>query len=413
MMNKKNKIQLLAWAMYDWACAPFWVIITTFIFSTYFISKIATSKIVGTYQWAFAAAISGILVAVLSPILGTIADLKGHHKRWLLFMTIGCVIFTALLWFSYPDSRFVFYALTIYVIAAVMMEIGSVFYNGYLPFLTPLKYIGRMSGWGWSLGYFGGILALIISLFIIKMNDASSIRACALLVAGWIGFFSIPLFILVPETKGSDLHFNQAIKQGFRDLHHTLRLLPQEKNLLIFLIAHLIYVDGLNTLFAFGGVYATGSFGMSFQEVILFGITLNIAAGTGAFLLAWVDDFIGSKKTILISLICLIIFGLPILMVHSKIVFWCLALVLCFFVGSVQASSRSLMARLTPKDRATELFGLYAFSGRITAFIGPWVLGLATYYFESQRAGMSTIIVFYIIGFILMLKVRDDQRLQK
>src|SRR5262249_16360476 len=148
--------------------------------------------------------------------------------------------------------------------------------------------------------------------------------------------------------------------------------------------------------FAFGGIYAAGTFGMDLSHVILFGITMNISAGIGAILLAWVDDFIGSKPTILISLVCMIALGLPILFVHDRFIFWGLALSLSIFLGPVQAASRSLMARMTPPEKSTEMFGLYAFSGRITAFTGPWLLGFATYYFNSQRAGMATIMLYFI-----------------
>lgn len=172
----------------------------------------------------------------------------------------------------------------------------------------------------------------------------------------------------------------------------------------------MIYNDGLNTLFAFGGIYAAGTYHLSFQEVLLFGITMNVTAGIGAVSLGWVDDFLGSKATIVISLVCLATFGIPLLFLHHKYAFWAVALVLCIFVGPVQSASRSLMVRLiATKETSTEMFGLYALSGKITAFIGPWILGLLTLTFDSQRVGMATVLVFFVIGALLLLPVKVQE----
>jgi UMF1 family MFS transporter len=172
----------------------------------------------------------------------------------------------------------------------------------------------------------------------------------------------------------------------------------------------MIYTDGLNTLFAFGGIYAAGTYGLSFEQVLLFGITMNITAGFGAMMLGWVDDYLGSKLTVIVSLIFLTIFGLPLLFLHDKYIFWGMALVLCLFVGPVQSASRSIMVRLIDeKNMSAEMFGLYALSGKITAFIGPWVLGMMTVTFASQRAGMATVLVFFVAGALLLLPVKVKQ----
>jgi UMF1 family MFS transporter len=172
----------------------------------------------------------------------------------------------------------------------------------------------------------------------------------------------------------------------------------------------MIYTDGLNTLFAFGGIYAAGTYGLSFEQVLMFGITMNITAGIGAMLLGWVDDFLGSKLTVVISLICLTIFGIPLLFLHDKYVFWAMALVLCLFVGPVQSASRSIMVRLiAEKNMSAEMFGLYSLSGKITAFIGPWLLGMMTMAFASQRVGMATVLVFFAVGALLLLPVKVQQ----
>lgn len=416
---RKWKCALVAWCIYDWGSAAFPIIITTFIFATYFTTHVAADEISGTYQWANATALAGIIIAIASPIFGAIADHSGRHKIWLAFFTVVCVISSALLWYAYPKVSSVSYTLVCVVIGTIGLEIALVFYNSFLPHIAPRDYIGRISGWAWGLGYLGGIVTLSIALYgfvksppvWLNADTAEQIRICGPLVAGWFGIFSLPLFIFIPDIPSSGLKMSCAIQRGLRELVFTIKTLPRQKNLFLYLIAHLIYVDGLNTLFAFGGIYAAGTFKMDLSEVILFGLTTNISAGIGAILLAWVDDYLGSKPTILVSIFCLIIFGVSILFVQSSRWFWMLGLLLTLFVGPVQAASRSLMARITPEEKSTEMFGLYAFSGRITSFIGPWLLGWATLHFHSQRAGMATIIVFFITGGLLMCFVREPNKI--
>lgn len=416
--SKNQKRILMAWCMYDWAAAAFPIIVTTFIFATYFTTKMATDEIKGTYQWANATALAGVIIAILSPIFGAIADYSGRHKRWLLFFTTVCIVSTALLWYAEPNVNYVYYTLLCVVIGTIGLEIAHVFYNSFLSHIAPRDYIGRISGWAWGMGYLGGIVTLSIALFVfvknppswLNANTAEQIRICGPWVALWFAFFSLPLFIVVPDIPSSRLSMTQAIKRGFKELTATIMSLPQQKNLSFYLLAHLIYIDGLNTLFAFGGIYAAGTFHMSLSDIILLGITMNVSAGIGAILLAWVDDYLGSKPTILISLVFLIAFGISMLFVKTSAMFWCLGLLLTLFVGPVQAASRSLMVRITPEQKSTEMFGLYAFSGRITAFVGPWLLGAVTLYFQSQRAGMATIMLFFMAGGILMLFVHEPTR---
>ena len=414
----KNVLQVLAWCMYDWASASFSIIVVTFIFATYFTTKIAENQILGTFQWANATSLAGIIIALASPLVGAIADHGGHHKRWLLFFTLVCVAATFTLWFAYPSTNYIYTTLASVVVGAIGFEVALVFYNSFLPGLAPRSYIGRISGWGWGFGYLGGIVSLTIALFAfvkggkfwLDPSMSEQIRICGPFAALWFLIFSMPLFFLVPEITPTSKPLSEAVRAGFKELMSTLKKLPQEKNILLYLFSHMIYTDGLNTLFAFGGIYAAGTYGLSFEQVLLFGITMNIAAGIGAMLLGWVDDYLGSKLTVFVSLICLTILGLPLLFLHDKYVFWCVALVLCLFLGPVQSASRSLMVRLiAEKGMSAEMFGLYSLSGKITAFIGPWLLGMMTMLFASQRVGMATVLVFFFIGALLLIpvKVRD------
>lgn len=411
----KQTLPVLAWCLYDWAAASFSIIVVTFIFATYFTTRVAENEITGTYQWANAASLAGIIIALTSPLVGAIADHGGHHKRWLFFFTMVSVIATFLLWFAYPDPNYIYTTLACVVIGSIGFEVALVFYNSFLPGLAPRAYIGRVSGWGWGSGYLGGILALTIALFVFVRGGSGwldtvtyeQIRICGPFAALWFLIFSIPIFFLVPEINTKSKPMGEAVRAGCKELFSTLRKLPQEKNILMYLISHMIYTDGLNTLFAFGGIYAAGTYGLSFEQVLLFGITMNITAGLGAVTLGWVDDYLGSKLTIFVSLICLSIFGLPLLFLHDKYIFWAVALLLCLFVGPVQSASRSLMVRLiSEKNMSAEMFGLYSLSGKITAFIGPWLLGVMTVTFASQRVGMATVLVFFTAGALLLIPVK-------
>ncbi|MDR3478960.1 MAG: MFS transporter [Gammaproteobacteria bacterium] len=420
----KNHRILLAWCLFDWASSAFPVVIITFIFGTYFTSHIATNSIIGTYQWANAMAIAGVLVAIGSPILGAIADNGGGHKSWLILFTLLCVVSSFCLWFSYPDVQYVKSTLLFVILGTIGLELSVVFYNAYLPHIAPPTYLGRISGWAWGLGYVGGIFALSIVLFgFVKSAPAwlnsetgANVRICGPLCGLWFLIFALPFFWLAPEIDTKKLPIKDSIRQGLKDLANTLKKLPQQKSISFFLIAHMIFIDGLNTLFTFAGIFAAATFGMDLTHVILFGISMNVSAGLGAILLAWVDDYFGSKPTILFSLLCMFFLGLPIIFIHNSTLFWGMALVLSLFVGPVQAASRSLMARLTPSQQSTEMFGLYAFSGKITAFVGPWLFGVSTLYFHSQRAGIASILLFFMIGGSLMAFVKEppnDRKLAK
>jgi len=412
-----NKLNIAAWCLYDWACASFPIIVTTFIFSTYFISHIAVNSVIGTSQWANATAIAGIFIAVSSPLFGAIADYSGYHKRWLLFFTSLSVICCALLWFAYPNLSSLQFTLIIFILGTISTEIAYVFYNAFLPHLVKNDYIGRVSGWGWGSGYLGGIVSLtVVFLVFVKsaptwLNTANfeQIRICGPFAALWFAVFSIPLFLFVPESTAPQKKILPAIRLGYHEFITTLRSLPQQKNILLYLIAHMVYTDGLNTLFAFGGIYAAGTFHFAFAELLIFAISMNFFAGLGAIGLAWVDDWIGSKPTILISLASAIVLGIPLVLSTNKFWFWGFALLFGLFVGPTQAASRSLMARITNPEKSTEMFGLYALSGKITAFIGPWILGMVTLHFQSQRAGIATILLFFLVGGVLLMFVRGSE----
>ena len=416
-LKSVDKRGLISWCLYDWANSAFPTVIITFVFATYFTGAVAADKVSGTAHWGYAMSLSALAVAIAAPVFGAIADNAGRRKPWLGAFTLICIMGSTVLWWIKPDPSFALMALMLAGLANFAFETGMVFYNAMLPSLAPESHVGRISGWGWGLGYFGGLSCLALTLvgfvqpetpwFGLEKEAAEHVRATALLVAMWYGVFSLPLFAFTRDTKGKGVRLVRALHDGLGDLRRTFTHVRDYGDIARFLIARMIYTDGLNTLYAFGGIYAAGSFGMDLNEIIIFAIGMNVTAGLGAAAFGWVDDWIGPKKTVMIALVGLTFLGGALLVVESKALFWAFGLPLGLFVGPAQAASRSMMARLAPANLTTEMFGLYAFSGKATAFLGPAILGAVTAQFDSQRAGMATILIFFVLGMVLLMRVPD------
>jgi UMF1 family MFS transporter len=412
---------VVSWCLFDWANSVFPTLIVTFVFAAYFTRAIAETPEQGTAQWGTAMSLSALFVALVSPFLGAVADQGGRRKPWLFVTSVVCIAASALLWTVTPGLQWVWLPLLLVALGNAGFEMGQVFYNAMLAEIAPPSHLGRLSGWAWGMGYAGGLvcLALALVLFVqpeapvfgLSKQSAEHVRITGPLVALWFALFAIPLFLWTPDKPASGLTYAKAIRQGLATLLDTLRNLRRFRNVALFLIARMIYTDGLNTLFAFGGIYAAGSFGMSFDEILIFGILLNIAAGLGAAAFAWIDDWIGPKRTVIIALIGLLAFSTAILLVEQKFWFTVLGCGIGVLIGPAQAASRTFMARLAPAHMRTEMFGLYALSGKATAFIGPALVGWATLWFDSQRAGMATILAFFLIGLLLLLKVQPPTRI--
>lgn len=408
-----------AWCFYDWANSSFPAVILTFVFAAYFTRGVAVDPITGTAQWGTAISLSALAIAVASPLLGAIADLGGARKPWLGVFTVLCVGATFSLWWVGPDPAYMVFGLVMLGIANFAFELGIVFYNAMLPDIVSPRRLGRLSGWGWGLGYVGGLLCLVIVLvcfvqadpvpFGLDKDAAEHVRAAGPIAALWFAVFAVPVFLFVPDRPRLVIAPMLAVREGFGQLVDTFKRIGQYRDALRFLIGHMIYADGLNTLFAFGGVYAAGTFGMEVDEVIMFGIAMNLTAGLGAAGFAWVDDWIGAKRTILIALGALTVLGGAILLVESKTAFWGLGMALGIFFGPAQAAGRSFMARLAPDDMRAEMFGLYALSGKATAFVGPALLGWVTFAAGSQRVGMATVLVFFVIGAWILWPLKEPR----
>ena len=411
---------IFSWCLFDWANSAFNTVIGTFVFNVYFARAIYGEETAGGAVWATAIGISGLAVAVLAPICGAVADHSGRRKPWIAAFTALTVIPTALLWFAEPDQAFIVYALVLVVLASIAFELAGVFYNAMLPDIVSRDYLGRVSGWAWGLGYAGGLACLVFALialiqpevpwFGLSKDGLENVRATGPLVAVWFTVFALPMLLLTRDTPSTGIAVGQAIRRGLGSLVQTLRQARKYPQIVKFLIASAIYRDGLVTLFAVGGLYAGKTFGMSQSEIIQFAIGLNVTAGLGAAAFAWLDDGVGSKRTILVALTGLILFGTATLFVRDTTLFVVLALILGIFVGPAQAASRSLMARLSPPDLETEMFGLYAMTGKSIAFLGPFLFGQLTLAFDNQRIGMSTIMLFWLAGAALLFTVREPKR---
>ena len=412
-----SKRALWSWALYDWANSSFFAVIQTFVFATYFIRSVAENETIGSVQWGNTISAAGLLIALTGPILGAIADQKGQRKPWIAFFTLLCVISTGLLWFVAPSNEYLVLALLLIFTGTVGSESAIIFYNAMLPSLASKKRMGRWSGWAWGLGYAGGLACLAVALVVFIQTDtppfgldkgsAEHVRATFVLVALWYLIFSLPLFLYTPDVVKVDVGIRDAIQKGWKQLKTSLRHVRQFKHIVRFLIARMIFIDALATVFAFGGIYAAGTFDMNESDVLIFGMGLNITAGIGAAIFAWIDDKLGSKKTILISLGALVVSTTLVLLVTTSLWFWVFGLLLGVFVGPVQAASRTYMAHIAPEEYRNEMFGLFALSGKVTAFLGPLLVGWLTFIADSQRIGMSVIVLLFIIGFWIMWSVPE------
>jgi len=409
-----------AWCVFDWANSPFPAVALTFVIPAYFAQAVVGDAAVATELWAVMTGLSALAIALISPVLGAIADQGRARKPWLAFFTAIMAVGSAAMWFVAPDPGDAVLLLLLVGVTVVAFELSMVFYNALLPNLVPANWLGRISGWAWGLGYIGGVGGLLLVLFVFVQADPppfgldsgadalENVRMSGPVVAAWLLVFCVPLFLWSPDPRGKGLPMGAAVRTGFAELVRTLRNIRDYPQVWRYLLARMLFTDGINTLFAFGGVFAAGTFGMAVSEVIVFGLILNVTAGLGAFAFGWVDDRIGAKRTILIGIAGIIAVGVPLLMVESKLAFIVLGATLGTFFGPVQAASRSLMARIIPPGTESEMFGLYALSGKVTAFMGPWVVALVTAATGGQRWGMATVLPFLVVGGVLLLIwVRD------
>ena len=443
-----RRAAVISWIFFDWAAQPYFTLITTFVFAPYFAGFVAPDPAQGQALWGFATAAAGLMIALMSPVLGAIADASGRRKPWIAGFGALLVIGSGLMWFGKPGDPSIIPALLLsYAIASVGVEFATVFNNAMMPTLVPPEKIGRLSGTGWATGYVGGIVSLILVLGFLAASPETGRTLFGLtplfgldpvthagdritgpLTGIWFILFVLPMFLLTPDYPAK-LPVREAMREGLSELKQTLGELPKRKSLAIFLLANMIYTDGLVSLFAFGGIYAAGTFGWHTIQIGTFGIMLAIAGALGAWLGGKLDDRLGPKRVIAGSLLILLLSVAAILLVDKDSVLFVKVaapqagaplfssaaerayLVLGCLIGAaggpLQAASRTLLIRLAPKDRIAQYFGLFALTGKVTSFIGPLLIGIITAATASQKAGMAVLVVFFVAGLGLLMRVGE------
>jgi UMF1 family MFS transporter len=456
----------VSWMLYDWATQPHYTLVQTFLFAPYFANSIVQNSACGTLiaqgsekaacgqaLWGYAASVAGLLIAVLSPFLGAAADGRGARKPWMAGLSLVFLAGLSTLWLGQPAAPFTTILLVLagFVAATLAAELMSVFSNAIMTGLVPKDELGRLSGTGWAVGYFGGLvsLALVAGLLVPMPGEPKTLlglqplltldaaahqsdRITGPFAAVWFAIFIIPFFLFVPDRRSSGIRAHPE-RSARAELWDTIKSLPLMPSLLIFLIARMLFTDGLTAIFAFGGIYGASVFGWGPLELGIFGIILTLVGAFGALIGGYLDDRFGPKTVIIVALLALIAGAIGILSVDKTHIFFetevaekiagskpfssigeqvflAFAVLVGLVAAPVQAASRSLLARLAPADKITQYFGLFAFSGKVTAFLAPFFVAILTQETGSQRIGMSAVLAFLVIGVLMMLFVRTRPR---
>jgi UMF1 family MFS transporter len=442
---KVSRAGLGGWMLFDWAAQPFFTVIITFIFGPYFVSRLTDDPAYGQAMWGYTLTISGIVIAVLSPVLGSIADQTGPRKPWIAFFAVIKIVSLALLWFAMPGSSLI-YPFIFIILASIAAEFSIVFNDSMMPRLVGEKEIGRISNIAWGLGYLGGMIVLIAvvtllagssesgktligidPLFGLDPETGADARVTGPISAIWYLVFILPMFLFTPDARKTTMPAMTAVRNGIAELRHTIGELRHRSGMLRFLIARMIYQDGVNGLVVLGGTFAASMFGWQTLELGLYGIILNLVAIGGCLYASRLDAKLGSKVIVTASLICLTIatlgivstgpgytlFGmLPLPTTDAGGLFGTAAekayivfgLLVGIAFGPVQASSRSYMARSVSADEAGRYFGIYALSGRATTFLAPAAVATVTLMTGSARIGMMALVVFLAVGLLILLR---------
>ncbi|MBN1928114.1 MAG: MFS transporter [Chlorobiaceae bacterium] len=414
-MTRSKKI--FSWLLFDFANTSFSVMMVTFAFPLYFKNVICQGDPQGDQLWGNSVSISMLLVALISPVLGAQADYSGRRKRFLFVFTLISVIATALLSFTGPGT--VLAAALLFIVANIGFEGGLVFYDAYLPEITSRRSIGRVSGYGFAMGYLGALtILLLLQPLLMKGIDVSNIpnlQLSFLIVALFFAAFSAPLFLTLRDTKGvaglmpgeTGLRSrNSSILHSLREVGYTIRHIMNYPDLARFLLAFFFYNDAILTVIAFASIYAQNTLGFTATELIRFFITVQTTAIVGSVVFGFVTDRIGPKRAIVLTLFIWIFVILLAIFAATKQSFYVTGLLAGMSMGSSQAASRSLMARLTPKEHRTEFFGFYDGSfGKASAVIGPLVFGFVSVQAGSQKAALASLLLFFGIGLLLMTGV--------
>lgn len=424
--RETSKKKVIAWGMWDWGSQPFNTVITTFVFSVYLTSSAFGETNYTSMMLSVSTALAGFFVALLAPVLGQNSDRSGKTVRNLRIQTWVLAALSASLFLVKPEPAYLVLGLFLLAAGSVISEIAGVNYNATIDQVATPKTVGRVSGFGWGMGYLGGIVVLLllyflfiqpdVGLFGVTGEESLDIRVSMLVCGLWTAAFTIPAFLVLkdrPRERAPRVGVVDSYKLVWKSI---TGLWVVSRHTVYFLLASALFRDGLAGVFAFGAILAAGTFGLSAGEVIIFGAAANIVAGLATMAFGMLDDRIGPKRVILICLASLVALGLLIFVFHDggKQVFWILGLLLTIFVGPAQAASRSFLARLIPQGKSGEIFGLYATTGRVVSFLSPaafglfiWLGSLITGRENTQYWGILGIVLVLAAGFAVMTPVKE------
>lgn len=441
--KQTSRSGIFAWMLFDWAAQPYHTLLITFIFAPYFVAHVAPNPVEGQQLWGLAAGIGGLVIAILAPLLGAMADLSGRLKPWIAVCSVPIIAGAALLYLAVPGPDApVLLILAGFGLGLIGLEFATVFTNAMMPRLVPRAELGKLSGSGWALGYVGGLVSLIIMLAFMSANPETGKtlfgltpilgldpathegdRASGPLTALWYFVFVLPLFFFTPDPPRPDAE-RVSVHKAFGNLWQTLRALPSRRSYFAFLISSMIYRDGLAALYAFGGIYAAGVLGLSIIEIGVFGILAAFAGALGAFAGGFMDARFGPRIVVfwccwlLVAACSLIVsttqdavfFVLPVTLPGLPlIVFYIAGSLIGAAGGALQAASRTLLVHQVDEDETTEAFGLYALTGRATSFVGPLAIAFVTAVTASQRIGITPIVVLLALGAIGLAWVKENR----
>lgn len=413
-MFSSRRAQIFVWTLFDFANTSFSVLIVAVGYSLYFKNIVAGGAGRGDFFWGFAVSISMLLTALIAPVLGAASDFSRRRKHYLFLFTFLSVLCTALLYFV--GENMILVGSLLFIIANIGFEGGIVFYNAFLPSLTEREQFGRLSGYGFAMGYVGSLVSLLIAIPLYSggfaAENLANVRLSFLLAAGMFFVFSLPLFLFLRERRQAIATRVSYLREGYSRVIETLRHLtsPQYKEIGKFLLAFFLYNDGILTVISFASIFAEDTLKFSLQEILILFAVVQASAIVGSLIFGWMTDKIGPKRTITISLICWIAVVVASYFVNSKEIFYVIGIVAGASMGGSQSASRSFMALLTPPDREAEFFGFYdGFCGKASAVIGTFIFGILSWATGSQRVAIVSVAVFFMGGLWMLKNVTEPR----